>query len=253
MKKSVIACGLLTFYVSNACAQEPIDICPNAASKTAIHNILETLLKDAQAVDNGGFGFHMWATVVNRAGEVCAIARSGDASDSQWPASRAISAQKAYTANSLSLPEFALSTANLHEPTQDGGSLYGLQFSNPVDPVVAYAGSASDYGTVNDPMLGKKMGGVNVFGGGLALYDVSGNILGGLGVSGDSSCADHNIAWRIRHAANLDFVPAGPSPAGNDQIIYTGETGTGIAGWEHPDCGHGEKAIAATLPATQQP
>lgn len=254
MKKTVIAaCGLFTFYASNVYAQEPIDICPDAASKTAIHNVLETLLKDAQAVDNGGFGFHMWATVVNRAGEVCAIARSGDASDTQWPGSRVISAQKANTANAFSLPGFALSTANLHEATQDGGSLYGLQFSNPVDPAVAYAGSASDYGTANDPMIGNKIGGVNVFGGGLALYDASGNILGALGVSGDSSCADHNIAWRIRHAANLDFVPAGPSPAGNDQIIYTGETGNGSAGFEHPDCGHSEKAIAAALPVTQQP
>jgi uncharacterized protein GlcG (DUF336 family) len=32
-----------------------------------------------------------------------------------------------------------------------------------------------------------------VFGGGLALYDDQG-IVGGLGVSGDSACADHNVA-----------------------------------------------------------
>lgn len=32
-------------------------------------------------------------------------------------------------------------------------------------------------------------------------------IVGGLGVSGDSSCADHNIGWRTRHALELDYVP----------------------------------------------
>ena len=40
---------------------------------------------------------------------------------------------------------------------------------------------------------------MNVFGGGLALYDAAGTLVGGLGVSGDSSCADHNIAWRTRN------------------------------------------------------
>jgi len=136
----------------------------------------------------------MWATVVNRAGEVCAIAYSGHNSGDQWPGSRVISAQKANTANAFSLPGFALSSANLHEATQDGGSLFGLQASNPVDTSVAYAGSFDDYGTTNDAMLGKKIGGVNVFGGGLALYISTGELVGALGVSGDSSCADHNIA-----------------------------------------------------------
>jgi hypothetical protein len=41
-----------------------------------------------------------------------------------------------------------------------------------------------------------RIGGVNVFSGGLALYNAKGVLIGGLGVSGDSSCADHNIGWR---------------------------------------------------------
>ena len=44
-----------------------------------------------------------------------------------------ISAQKANTANAFSLEGFALSTANLFASTQPGGSLFGLQESNPVD------------------------------------------------------------------------------------------------------------------------
>ena len=47
--------------------------------------------------------------------------------------------------------------------------------------------------------LWQNFGGVNVFGGGLALYDARGQLLGAIGVSGDSSCADHNIAWRTRN------------------------------------------------------
>lgn len=251
--KRVLIGGALALCSLGVAAAEPMDICPDAASKATIFNALTSLLKDAQTQDNGGFGFHMWATVVNRAGEVCAVARSGPDTDSQWPGSRVISAQKANTANAFSLPGFALSTANLHQATQNGGSLFGLQASNPVDVTVAYAGNAANYGSVIDPMMGKKIGGVNVFGGGFALYDSTGAILGAVGVSGDSSCADSNIAWRIRHAANMDFVPAGPSPDGNDQIIYTGETGTkGSAGFEHPDCGHSEKSITKLLPATQK-
>ena len=240
---------------STASAVDVTNICPDQASRTAIHASLQQLLTDAQAHSegNGGFGFQMWGAIVNRDGEVCAIAHSGDDRGDQWPGSRVIAAQKANTANSFSLPGFALSTANLHQATQNGGSLFGLQASNPVDVSVAYGGDATQYGTAQDPMVGKKIGGVNVFGGGLGLYSASGVLLGAVGVSGDSSCADHNIAWRVRHAANLDFVPAGPSSASNDAIIYTGETAGGSAGFEHPDCGHSEKTISATLAGTQTP
>jgi len=52
--------------------------------------------------------------------------------------SRVISAQKANTANAFSLPGLAVSTANLFSAVQPGGSLFGLQFSNPVATDVAY-------------------------------------------------------------------------------------------------------------------
>jgi hypothetical protein len=41
-------------------------------------------------------------------------------------------------------------------------------------------------------MVGGRIGGVNVFGGGLALYDKHGQRVGGVGVSGDTSCG---ITW----------------------------------------------------------
>jgi len=95
-------------------------------------------------------------------------------------------------------------------------------------------------------MVGQKIGGINVFGGGLALYNKDGTLLGGVGVSGDSSCADHNIAWRLRHIVGLDYVTAGVAADGSDQIIYMGGT---TGGFGHTDCGHTEQSVVATLPA----
>src|SRR4051812_33878761 len=151
---------------------------------------LKNALKLAREADNGGFDLDMWATVVNRDGVVCAVAFTGANRGDQWPGSRVISAQKANTANAFSLPGLALSTANLYSAVQPGGSLFGLQASNPVDTNVAYGGSPSNYGQANDPMTGGRIGGVNVFGGGLGLYNSAGKLVGAVGVSGDTSCAD---------------------------------------------------------------
>ena len=158
----------------------------------------------------GGYGLNMWATVVDETGNVCWVTTSGksgaEAGNSEWLGSRVISAQKANTANAFSLDSYAISTANLYSAVQPGGSLYGLQASNPVDPAPAYAGNASKFGTISDPMRGKRIGGVNVFGGGLALYS-GGKKIGALGVSGDTSCRDHAFAWRVRAA--LKMQPSG--------------------------------------------
>jgi uncharacterized protein GlcG (DUF336 family) len=187
----------------------------------------------------------MWATIVNRKGEVCLVTSSSPNGE-EWPGSRVISAQKANTANAFSLPGFALSTANLYTAVQPGHSLFGLQESNPVDPAVAYTGDSNLYGSITDPMMGKKIGGVNVFGGGLALYNSSNQLIGGIGVSGDSSCADHVIAWKLRHALSLDHVPGGVNtdPTHFDNIIYDiDQPGSSRAiapesasGWGHPHC-----------------
>ena len=220
---------------------------------------LRDALDAAQSQENGGFGLQMWATVVNRDGIVCGVAFTGGNRGDQWPGSRVISAQKANTANAFSLPGLVLSTANLYTAVQPGGSLFGLQASNPVDTTVAYGGNASNFGRSNDPMVGGRIGGVNVFGGGLALYAASGRLVGGLGVSGDSSCADHNIAWRTRNTLGLDYVPGGVSgdPARPDNIVYditpqAGQMpGVSAGGWGHPACSAAATAIAATLPVVK--
>ena len=196
------------------------------------HNELRAALQDIVAEQNGGLGFDMWATILDRNGRVVDVVFSGETRGDQWPGSRVISAQKANTGNAFSLEGFALSTANLFAAVQPGGSLFGLQESNPVDTDVAYAGPASAYGRHNDPMIGKRIGGINVFGGGFALYSPNGTLLGGLGVSGDTSCSDHIIGWKLRHALNLDNVPNGPA-GGTDNIIFTVDA---LDGFEHPEC-----------------
>ena len=221
---------------------------------------LKAALQAAQNEANGGFGLEMWATVVNRDGLVCAVAFTGGNRGDQWPGSRVISAQKANTANAFSLPGLALSTANLYSAVQPGGSLFGLQESNPVNTSVAYDGNAASFGRPSDPMVGGRIGGVNVFGGGLALYNAQGRLVGGIGVSGDSSCADHNIAWRTRNTLGLDNVPAGVSgdAARPDNIVYDitpqpGQMpGVSAGGWGHPACTPAATAIAAALPVVPE-
>ncbi len=260
---AALGAGLaLTLVSETASAQSPQlrRACRGLPTQAQLRNAL----LGAVGTSNGGLNNNMWATVVNADGIVCAVAFSGSNRREQWLLSRVISAQKANTANGLSLPagtakndtEIALSTANLNTAVNPGGSLYGLQHSNPVDANEAYQGPPGRFGRSNDPMVGEKIGGVNVFGGGLALYRARQRV-GGVGVSGDTSCADHVIAWRVRHALNLDDIPGGVAdpdgPGGapaTDNIIYdltpieatpaNGQTNTGgftsPSGFGHPTC-----------------
>ncbi len=209
-------------------------------------------LVSARKADNGGLNFEMWGTLVDRSGTICAVAFTGEKTGDQWLGSRVISAQKANTAISFSLPGFALSTANLYSIVQPGGFAFGIQESNPVDVKVAYAGNFKSYGIKKDPMVGQKLGGLNVFGGGLALYNAKGELVGGIGVSGDSSCADHLIAWRLRNELALDYVPAGPSANKDDQIIFDIENGKSKSGFGQPTCGGKEVQLVPKLPAARK-
>lgn len=236
------------------------DACKNLPS----HQELKTALDAAVATETSGLNFQMWGTIVNRDGIVCAVAFSGADRGAQWPGSRVISAQKANTANAFSLDGLSLSTGNLYsaaqgtsaanEDTMLGGSLYGLQFSNPVNPDVAYAGNPKNYGQKNDPMVGRHPGGVNVFGGGLGLYK-DGKIIGAVGVSGDTSCADHNIGWRVRNNLNLDQMKGVGGVAGDperpDNIIldhYNGNNDGVTAGFEQPHCINNDNGDPRNLP-----
>lgn len=255
LRTSCLPALMLVAATSHAQGEGQGSACAGLPSYTQ----LKTALAAARAQANGGFDLDMWGTIVNRDGIVCAVAFTGDDRGSQWPGSRVISAQKANTANAFSLPTLALSTANLYAAVQPGGSLYGLQHSNPVETLVAYQGNAARFGLANDPMVGSRIGGVNVFGGGLALYNKNQRLIGAIGVSGDTSCADHNIAWRTRHTLNLDFVPGGVSAKQDDNINYIGlVTEPSLANdFSHPVCAiagnDGVSDISANLPPIRKP
>jgi uncharacterized protein GlcG (DUF336 family) len=236
------------------------------------HGTLKSALEEAVRAEETGLNLHMWATLVDRNGVVCTVAFSGTDRQSQWPGSRVISAQKANTANAFSLDYsssssdsgaaggLALSTANLYSAVQPGGSLYGLQESNPVDVNAAYKGPSANYGKIDDPMVGSKIGGINVFGGGLGLYTIGGRLVGAVGVSGDTSCADHRIAWRVRNILSFDRLAGvggvSGDPARPDNIIFdiipnpNGGTGISAGGFGHPHC-TGDDGSPADLPAVQ--
>jgi len=188
------------------------------------HAGLLDALKQADGLDSSGLNNHYWAVVVNREGTVCAVAYSGDERDGQWLLSRQIAAAKAFTANGLSLDGAPISTAQLYpwvQPGAPGNPLFGLAGGNPLDPAAAYQGPYQHYGTRNDPMVGRRVGGTITFGGGLGLYNGT-NAIGGLGLSGDTACADHSTAWRLRDLLSLD-------PSVGDDRITLGPT-------EHPHC-----------------
>src|SRR5882757_9883382 len=100
--------------------------CTGLPTQAQVQAALKSVV-DVGGTNNAGFGLNMWVTTVNRDGQVCGVAFSGNDRGDQWPGSRVISAQKANTANSFSLPHLALSTANLYTAVQPGGTLFGLQ------------------------------------------------------------------------------------------------------------------------------
>jgi uncharacterized protein GlcG (DUF336 family) len=192
-----------------------------AATVAAVQAKLAIVIKLSD--DNGGIfkPNRMWSAIVDRKGKLCSVINS---ENDPWPGSRAIAIAKASTANDFSNSALALSTANLYGPTQPGGSLYGLNNSNP-------------FNAHFDPQqtgIDSVPGGIITFGGGVALYE-NGSVIGGLGVSGDSSCADHAIAFRMRKLARLNIVPAGVAPDNTDNIIYA-TAGTTPSGFEQPHC-----------------
>lgn len=176
--------------------------------------------------DEGGMfhGKQEWAATVNRNGELCAVAASQSDMGKMWPGSLSIAEAKAYTANAFSTDDKPLSTARLYTLTQPGHSLWGIAASNPFNaadlvPVSQAPGTSPQ----------KIAAGLISFGGGVALYK-NGKVIGALGVSGDTSCTDHETAKRMRALANLN-----PSGGPNvDDITYPSVDGPSV--FSHPLC-----------------
>ena len=119
----------------------------------------------------------------------------------------------------------ALSTARLYTFTQPRHSLWSLGQSNPFNPVFL---SAPGGGTGGN---GQIAGGLIFFGSGVPIYANGGTkIVGGLGISGDTSCADHEIAKRVRHLLGMN--PSGGPKI--DDIQYSASDGPSV--FTHPQC-----------------
>ncbi len=214
--------------------------CGAVPDAVRLRGVVQSVGKEGVA-KNGGMANQEWAAVVNRDGIVCAIVFSGTTRSDEWPASRVIAAEKANTTNALSNRDYALSTANVFAASQPGQSLYSLATSAPPHPLAVF-GNPTTFGTANDPRVGKAIGGVIVFAGVLPLYANAGKIVGGLGLSGDTSCTDHVIAWKVRHQLHLDAVPKGPSPDHNDNLILDFKDGVSQSGFGHPSCKGGTQS-----------
>lgn len=159
-----------------------------------------------------------WAATVNRLGQICNVVAPSDSAGGFWPGSRTIAMAKAFTANGFSTDTLAFSTARLYTLVQAGHSLYGVGQPEPFNPKCL------------DPKSGESVcGGAIAFGGGLPLYK-NGKIIGGLGISGDTPCADHEVAKRVRHMLGMD-PKAGPLV---DDIQYSKVDHASI--YTHPLC-----------------
>lgn len=161
-----------------------------------------------------------WLAVVDRQGRLCTAIKVGDAQ----PYARAMAIAKAGTANGFSNSAFAASTANLYSLAQPGGLLYGFNSTNPFNAEFMAPGSG----------IGKVTGGVVTGAGGVPLYQ-NGVVIGGLGLAGDTACADHVMAYRIRRSAGLDGIPYGAGYNGTDNIDYL-TPGQAPTGYKHPRC-----------------
>src|SRR3982751_3737517 len=137
------------------------DDVPNASDLKKLLQAAPAQNGDAGGLNHGKF---MWAAVVNRNGELCALAVSTDDAAATWPGSRGIAIAKASTANGFSSDTAPMSTARLYTLSQPGHSLWGAANGNPLNPLCA--GNPIDLATG----VGKACGGTITFGGGLGLY-----------------------------------------------------------------------------------
>lgn len=220
-----------TLPISTAVAQSQNDnMNQDGCSRLPTVDQLKSYLKAAPTSGVGSVGglfkgAREYGAVINRAGELCAEATSTDDTTQVWPASQAIGRSKAFTANAFSVDGMPYSTARLYTLTQPGQSLWGVGQVDYTGIPFLPPSTATPIGTPR-----AKVAPTMVFvGGGLPLYS-GGKVIGALGVSGDTSCADHEIAKRIRTLAGLN-PPDGEKA---DDISYS--SSDGMTPYTHPVC-----------------
>lgn len=222
------------------------------SSALPTHSELRELLRTVVGADiNGGAGLDLWAVIVDRDAVVRTVVFSGEDRSAQLPIGRIVTTLKASTANNLSLDTFVVSTPQLTQPMQANGVFQNLQDAYPINQI-AFRGPPQLFGTSRDPLVGRIVGGATALGGGLALYDSDGKIVGALGIGGEvHPCADHNAAWILRDRLGLDHLPAGIglSETGDDNIVHDlDENGVSASGFGLRECSPQATAISRDLP-----
>lgn len=229
----------------------------NGCGNLPDYQTLKRALIAARAAENSGLNAQEWATIVDRDGVVCATVFSGNDRTSQMGIGRLSSAMRANTANAFAFDlnslsngfgagPLALSTSHLYSGTQPGGFVGALPYNYPLNTAAAFAGYPANFGAFNDPMVGQRIGGFVAIGGGLGLFGAGKTAVGGIGVAGDHSCTDHDIAWRVRNLLGLDHLAGLPPLSGDpkrpDNIVYdvtpnpAGGIGVSASGLGHPQC-----------------
>src|SRR5581483_12053070 len=92
--------GLGLVLTGNVLADTPTH-CP--VTYQQLERALRESVHASGGPENGGLPVNEWAAVVDRAGAVCAVARSGAKAGDQWLGSHAVAVEKADTANAFDL------------------------------------------------------------------------------------------------------------------------------------------------------
>jgi len=249
-----------TLLSTSALAAQP-GRCGNLPSNTELRNVLLEVVNvpfDDPAGSGGLPILGVWAALVDTTGTVCAVVSSeeGDLSVNSELAHRILAVQKANTSNAFSNSRTTTASGQLYTQSLPGGTLYGVMLNSPID---AHTGPVSRFGTARDPIIGKRIGGYSPLAGGLGLYNSARRKVGAIGVSGQSRCTDHLIAWKVRNKlANGAFVntniPLGFSPTGTDALVLDvipDPTGSGGPGRSPSGLGH-PSSFCPNLPTPEQ-
>ena len=194
----------------------------------AVQKQLKTVVNLSDA--NGGIfkPNRMWAAIVDRQGVLCSIHSSAEFAPSTdvWPGSRAIAIAKAGTANDFSnnglaplhrepLRPHTARRITLRPETTPIHSSRRISTSRNMHPATHPV--ASSPSAAASPCTAAARSSARS------------------AVSGDSSCADHAIAFRMRLLAGYNTLPGGVAPDNTDNIIYAAN-GTPPTGFEQPHC-----------------
>lgn len=209
--------------------------CSQLPAADELKSVLVQVVNDPKG--NGGVKAPEWLTLVDNTGTVCAVVHSetnvtpDTTTTVLAPVHRMFSAQKAGTANGFSRAGIGVSTAQLFFGSQLDEIASGMD-AGTNGTFSPYSGNPADWGTKNDPYIGKRVGTGSALPGGLALFNKDRTKVGAIGVSGDFRCTDHVIAWKVREslkdgAYTAANVPFGLSAARNDAMMQDVDPATG--------------------------